>query len=185
MPLRRGYDGDGPDQTVGGEPVSILRSSPLTILPACFAGYRGSIRRKYVLEQPGDTQAKFTCTMTNGGSNYSDTITSTATTDLPTLVKFLSSRTDRNTGPGTAMTTIMQNPVLEVNLPFYSNQRFRLTRRLGMERNDTDTHEVEILRSNALPGSLFTSYVASGEDFCLFFFTGVPPLWQYQLTENT
>lgn len=195
LPYHTGYD-------PGGIDVAANSTTKLTVGPTAFvswfapayAGYRGAMRKKYYFSAPETRQTpmitreekKFTG---NGSYFTSEIALSKSNTDIQ---KYLSSRLNINAGNGTAATNLGVNNTIEVELPYYLPKRFSLTRTIGAQNLDCNSHsvkttDVNIATTGPAPEKYSVAYQqhdAVGEDFTLFFFTGVPIYWQYSMNEN-
>jgi hypothetical protein len=109
------------------------------------------------------------------------------------IQKYLSSRWNNLSGNGSAATNLGINNTLEVELPYYQPKRFSKARAIGAQALDCNSHNVRTTDVNAPdffanPQQYTTAYQqhdAVGEDFSLFFFTGVPIYYQYTLDETS
>ena len=74
-----------------------------------------------------------------------------------------------------------QNPVLEYELPYQDERRFRTAKSVNTTTDTTlQYHVFSALNLNSGPDSIkpmFTDWVAGAEDFSLFFFTGAPVMY--------
>jgi hypothetical protein len=87
---------------------------------------------------------------------------------------------------GMSVSPAHTQPVLEIELPFYSPNRFAYAKALtvngGYSYDDTDTmnHRYVVNATDDSNSRMsIRRYVATGEDFNLFFFTNVPTMWEY------
>jgi len=86
-------------------------------------------------------------------------------------------------------TTTRDNPVLEIEVPFYTNRRFYTAKSSNM---DTDTTVCPLYFSygafvNSAANTWFgwNTYVAAAEDFSLSLFTGCPPCYRVGINQPT
>merc|ERR1712000_170172 len=83
---------------------------------------------------------------------------------------------------GMQSTVITQNPVLEVELPYHTPERF-IPAKISEPNSILGTryHYANILNSmdqvTNLGGPYFVDYTAAGDDFSLFWYTGVPIMY--------
>jgi hypothetical protein len=87
------------------------------------------------------------------------------------------------------------NNTLEVELPYYMPKRFSTARTISAQQLDSNSHVVytaeasgendPTIRHLKSLATNYQQYDAVGEDFTLFFFTGVPIYYEYALTENS
>lgn len=195
MPYYSGFDPTGIDLAADG-------STPLTACPTAFsawftpmyAGQRGSFRKKYMFsgtnQSPTVTRFPY-----SGASNGKFT---GATTLLAggneTLTKFLSNTFNVISGNGATSTNIDINNTIEAEFPFYWDRRFSAARTIKAQSLQCNSHKVastSTTRSgsgttfDAYGGTTFQQYDAVGEDWSLFFFTGVPIMYQYSIGMTT
>lgn len=174
--------------------ANVSENTLLNYLSLGYTGWRGGIRRKLFLSYNKITDGALT---NNGlldlasvnrnqsyrafspyGSGYSTVDTSTY---LGTLLSQQGVSTKFFNG-GTA-NPISNNPVLDVEIPFYSAWRFLPTKR---DSNNVDnlanvnppTYDLTMRAEGTEAIPLVTDFVATGEDFNLFFFTGCPVLYR-------
>lgn len=193
LPLQPGWDVNGVDSSIvnPADKFTLVNSSPLSHMLPCFAAWRGSMRRKYYVIGPGsasgfsavtrDTYQQVTPVMT--GLPVSNTDSEEAT---KTLTEFFNGWSFN----GTATTLHEQNRCIEVDIPFYSEQRFRSPRLLSAKDLDCDTHFFYDLigaTRGATPviNGAVAEHVATGEDFNLHFFTGVPVQYFYSVNDDS
>ena len=200
FPYYTGYNPDGPDASVNGN-FSYSFMTPLNYFTPAFVAYRGAIRWKhYIIRTPngyvGDTSenASFDATLF---VHRSDGVTASLIT-APTYVPYQllegynvlrggynaykKSIRESFTSlyDGALITPVQLNPDGEVELPFYTNRRFynaRRIRNLQTPRSPVDempgVHTVTYCGQTAN----LVNAVASGEDFSLSFFIGVPVMY--------
>lgn len=155
----------------------------------CYAGCRGSIRKKYLFENAGSTSPL----VTRGtfehiqGAHWSHHEISYSETP-ETQEKFLSSRWCPQSGAGCANTNCEINNTIEVEFPYYYPKRFSAARTIQAADLQSNSHTVRIISDVKASGPTnfprFQEFVAAGEDFSLFFFTGVPIIYKYTLQET-
>lgn len=92
------------------------------------------------------------------------------------------------TWPGAAFTPAQVNPVVDAEIPYFSNYRFAFARQ-AIEKRSTDpefelsgqyTPGMRIGTTATCPsnGAVLQTFVATGEDFSLFWFIGAPVLYR-------
>jgi len=192
MPLPPGADPDGPDRTSTLDAYTYVGTTYLNYFRRCYAGWRGSIRWKFV---PTDSQiqnmfAERVSTANNRGK---------ATTYRPGAILnisgglgpsnyaryFIADPDNFHGAGGAALTTNRTMNALEVEVPYAFAQRFSMVRNYS----GTSTN----VENRAYPGgdafSLSTivdggrnrmaAYVAAGDDFSYFGFIGAPEYFVY------
>jgi hypothetical protein len=196
LPYYPGYDPQGIDLAADG-------STKLTVGPTAFvswftpsyAGWRGSQRKKFLFAPGNSTQSPLVTRVSkvdsgNGVSNF--TFQSLLDSRL-TIQKYLSSKYATGSGSGTAATNLQINNTIEVDLPYYMPQRFSAARTVQGEVLDCNSHvvrttSVNIDTTGPEPAEFSLAYQqhdAVGEDFSLFFFTGVPIYYEYTLDQSS
>lgn len=186
LPYYHGLDPQGLDAGATN-PKTMGQNGPLNFWLPCFAGWRGSLRRKY-----------FFFGLESGGgnvhvSNYGPypladiTYQQNGSTD-DTLNQGYMDNMGLFSFTGAAQTMTSDNRTTEVEFPFYSDRRFHNARVLQADDLDCDSHDAEFCSDDnniTRQNNLVIDYVAAGDDFSMHFFTGVPPMWEYVTTEAT
>jgi hypothetical protein len=186
MPRARGYY-INPGWANGYE---YNRNSFMTFGRYAYAGFRGGIRYKMYTPTNGidvgyafskDDKAFDLVTTTSshnwgpGASSSDDFITARAFMRNVDLL----SNTPRE------MQYSNQTPAVEAEFPFYSRMRFRPTSTNDIDEKFPDNPEepgkVTYMRVNETNiNSVAREFVSAGEDFQLYFFTGLPPVVKYE-----
>lgn len=189
-----GYDPQGID-------VAADATTPLTVGPTpwaswfipSYAGWRGSLRKKYFFSSAESRQTPLvirdTFKNTGNGTFFNSEILLTA--GRATIQKYLSSRWAVASGGGAAATQLGINNTIEVDLPYYLPKRFSAARTIRAQDLDCNSHNVRttavrIDQQGPEPNEfsvVYQQHDAVGEDFSLFFFTGVPIYYKYTMTE--
>lgn len=195
MPYHTGYDPSGIDMAQDG--VTPLTLGPTTFsswfLPA-YGGFRGSFRKKYYFLACGSHQTPVVSRgeyqSTGNGDFFDSEILITAGRDV--YQKYLTSRWANTSGNGSATTNVGVNDTIEVELPYYMPKRFSASRTIRAQTLDCNSHRVATLdinvpstRNRVHSAAVYQQYDAVGEDFSLFFFTGVPIYYEYTMNELT
>lgn len=195
-PYHTGWDPDGIDLNGSG-------SFKLTVGPTAFhswftpayAGVRGAYRKKYFFSAPNSRQTPLVTRgeFSSNGNGAFTTNTVSLSNARAFIQKFFTARWSASTGNAAAATNLGINNTIEVELPYYLPKRFSKARAISANDLDCNSHfvnttDVLINERGPTPESYSTSYQqhdAVGEDFSLFFFTGVPIYFQYTLTEDS
>jgi len=170
-------------------PVSVgnYNFSKMTLLnyvtPA-YTCWRGGLRWKHVLtgSQKNSTNTQFFSATRLHGTGGFDILESVVEDMTSSQGKRMEIATRRigSTHSGTHWSTLEQNPVLEVELPFHRNRRFAQGKQADYTSPST-LDEFHITRTiwsaNTNSSPYILSSVAAGEDFTLGFFTGCPVAW--------
>lgn len=180
LPYYRGY-APGAIHSTTGSNYNYCKMTLLNYVIPAFTCVRGSMRWKYfrtecrfkdtsimqlrrVSVEPFGYQQLETVAFNTGNGNHSTRIRQ-ATSLIP------------HTWDGAIATSTRDNPVIEAEMPFYTNVRFFLAK----DANRTNSvafnsfHELTtVFPTNSVDGPVIHSYVSTGEDFTLGFFTGAP-----------
>lgn len=167
--------------TNGTNNVNYCNTTMLTYLSPAFLATRGGYRRKYVLTSPAANLQSYMAVdrLPSGISNFTASnafVADVVTTPAARAIARVNSRPEGMSGK--AITSITQMPVLEVELPFYSNSRFDNPRqpsgRAAVGGLQVRGHMLSV---DQLSGTPYVDvYVAAAEDFTLIGFQGCPPL---------
>lgn len=193
LPYHTGWDASGIDTATGGaEKLTVGPTHFVSWFLPSYAGYRGAMRKKYFFAPGETTQSPLVIRdinqPTSNGTYFSSEFALVNTTQA--IQKYFSSRWAVNTGGGTAATNLTINNTIEVELPFYRDNRFGKSRTINAQGLDCNSHNVRTISTNVANPSVINKFVtyqqfdAVGEDFSLFFFTGVPRYYQYTLNET-
>lgn len=156
-----------------------------------FAGWRGSVRWTYdtsMLNVSGGEDVFNSVTATYSREDVTsrtNTFVLTNPSTMLPLTNVVTTMLDRGTGEalrGAYLGNTGVNPIQSIEVPFYSNKRFYpVLKDYGF---DVSVEEPSYQWSAILPGtnddadlSLLRVYCSAGEDFNLFFFNGMPPLY--------
>lgn len=185
FPYQHGYDPKGID----GEQFGVYTHSamnPISYFHPCYAGYRGSMRHKYLYHSLGNMDLPVV-----ERENYSpDTAGVWSITPLASTGNNsanLTSLFTNTTWQGAAGTGTMINNGIEVEFPFYNKGRIGYSRLIKAQDLDCpSTSSWFAVGLDGFPKSTtfekiaFQQWTAAGEDFSLYFFTGVPIMYQYR-----
>lgn len=184
FPYQRGYDPEGLDTEQFGA-YNNSNMNPISYFQACYAGYRGSIRHKYLYHTAGNMLAPVVeredYSPDTAGIWSTQAITA-ANSDSGELTKaFTNTSWQGAAGTGTTI-----NNGVEVEFPFYNKGRIgysRLIRAQDLDCPSTSSWFATGLDYAFRQGTdekiAFQQWTAAGEDFSLYFFTGVPIMYQY------
>jgi hypothetical protein len=184
FPYQRGYDPEGIDTEQFGA-YNNSNMNPISYFQACYAGYRGSIRHKYLYHTAGNMLTPVVeredYSPDTAGIWSTQAITA-ANSDSGELTKaFTNTSWQGAAGTGTTI-----NNGVEVEFPFYNKGRIgysRLIRAQDLDCPSTSSWFATGLDYAFRQGTdekiAFQQWTAAGEDFSLYFFTGVPIMYQY------
>lgn len=189
FPYYRGYAPGAVHETIVPAPATPYNYCKMTLLnyvtPA-FTCRRGGLRWKY-FRTGGSLQETALMQVSRDASNvgvYDQQETAVITQGSGT-------RFDRvrqaevllpHTWDGAVATSTRQNPVIEAEIPFYTNVRFFPAKQANLTGSGVGFQTYHWLstvwESATSDYALIHSYVSVGEDFNLGFFTGAPVAWR-------
>jgi len=188
IPLYSGAVGGAIDAAVADSGAVVawnyVKFTLLNYLLPAYAARRGGIRWKYHLTGISNIPASLSVTKASEGVGRGyGTDNGVAWSDGQ---YFVQAQFNHNENPhtwcATHVTDVLNNPVLEVELPYYLNGRFYACRDSNMTssgRFSTSYHTL-VVHCTVDGGSsnpAIQSYVSVAEDFNLYFFCGVPPIY--------
>lgn len=165
--------------------ANLVQTSLLTYLIPAFLAVRGSIRWKYMYGSDKDANVAYmkVSRLSQGTLAISSTATVPISTNNNTYM-VARGALEPNGYEGIDITYNKAQPVLEFELPYYSNSRFMVAKDLQMANPVTsmqyDRHRINVDNHNTAI-SYIDRYVSTGEDFSLVLFQGAPPLKQISL----
>lgn len=194
FPYLRGNVTGAVDTTTLAAPYNYCNTVLLHWVVAAFSGWRGSVRWKWLLtgddnassdhtlfveRVPKERNPSYSAVTTFGWSaGNAKTAARNAIVSTPLGVG--------NTGPpmgaaGTMYTTSSVNPSVEFEIPYYSNHRFVPGKRedyTSVVSSDVGIEAYDYTWcGTGSTTSLYHQFVAAGEDFQVYFFTGMPRLY--------
>lgn len=185
-PMLQGYNSKSFTVSSTGKKYNYVAPSLEQYVSQAFLAKRGSHRSKYIVTGSPSTVGYLS--VTRGINGLSPT--APVLTTLPiTTSTYAARRLLRSSGePGMALTVPARQPILEVELPYYSNLRFQSARLVDYsnpaEENPFSAgHQVEAEIEPGIVPVCIDRYVATGEDYNLVWFQGCPP--QYQVVIPT
>lgn len=190
MPAVGGFDPNGPDVTAGLNPYTYVGNNYINYIKGAFAGWKGSIRWKFV---PMRTQVQLAASRDTGNSQRATAVDyrrhGTAAFNAATSIDFAAySRLApfEMTGGGAALTQCRTMDALEVEIPYTTNMRFSKVEGDYLKVNTNtlpngypggDTFVVSVMSADNSSSTLLDTYVAAGEDFSLFGWVGAPVVY--------
>lgn len=181
-----GYDPNGQD-TILTTPCTIAGVTPLTYMMACYAGWRGGLRRKFMLDGKWDRNP-----IVSRLGFVANAVSESFITDNATTVANWKTRLYSQEAFSGAMSTDMsQNNCIEVEVPYYNGVRMSPCR-LPSDDFRNGAHSVRLTAgiSESSAGidynrnGMVHQYDSVGEDFTLFFFVGCPILYEYNIDSD-
>lgn len=190
LPLYPGYAPDAIHSSDGGANYNFVNTSLISWLLPVYTGWKGSIRWKAVVKGNPGAQPRGLLSISRFLPSVGYSFT---TLLLPTagagnaLIASTMKTAYKDSYKGHQITPAIANPTLEVEVPFYSGQRFGNTRDKELLTLTTTQagHVLWSLESYATgAGTTYETvnkYVATGEDFSFYFFNSIP--YMYVVTE--
>jgi len=187
LPYHTGYDPQGLDTSaIAGNQLTSGFTSPISYFLPAFAAYRGAMRHKYAIIciNNGFTNCSMVTRKDYQGQSNGVVTLDTYNIAVP---RALALAGPMNSNAGIAFQNTQQNNVIQVELPFYNSGRFAHARIISAQDLNCNSHSVGLLGryTDASRDNIVSDYVAAGEDFSLYFYTGAPILYKYQLTVNS
>jgi hypothetical protein len=186
FPLYRGWAPNG-IHTSGGTPYNYYKSSVMNHMTPCFQGWRGGIRRKTFQCSVPNTKSQMIGHMSitrraSPGKQPLEQVNPISLTGTSSFIagSNLSLLPLGYSGMQSTITT--QNSALEVELPYHSPERF-IPAKISQPNalSGVQYHYANVLNTteqiSALGGPFFIDYTAAGDDFSLFWYTGVPIMY--------
>lgn len=190
IPLFHGAVQGAIDFCVGSTPApahwNYVKTTLLNYLLPAYAARRGGIRWKYHLQGVDNAPSSLSITRFSEQLGFFETQQQTYlwSYNQPHLMADIYNQVFPNTWCATHVTDVRNNPVIEAELPYYNNARFYITRNTNVTdvgKRSTSYHQltahVKVMQATGGDNPVILSYVSVAEDFNLFFFCGVPPLF--------
>lgn len=191
FPDYRGFAPDAVDQPLAGNPFNYAKTTLVNYLTPAFVCRRGGMRWKYVRE--GDNEDSrgrlFQVNRIADSTGYLIAEEAVVPQNLgPAAVSAQMSRFMPHTWDGANSVTKMQNPVQEIELPWYTNIRFFPGKRSNnTAANFANFHTVTSIMTTADDGTALAgwhAYNSVAEDFNLAFYTGPPVMYLLDTTNE-
>lgn len=187
FPAQRGFDPNGMDVVTGTPaPANYVKMTALNWFTPAYLCRRGGLRWKYYFLSAGiaDGRGGSLMNVTRDEGVFTRGNTDIANTSTPPIRRAKGTNV-LGTLAGTCVTPPGRNPVLEVDLPYYTFQRFYDAKASNIVRStvNTDFHRLSYLigSGTTTTGSdQVWAYVAAADDFDLSFFVGTQILFAYQ-----
>lgn len=186
FPQPRGYSLYGLVTNLAAKNYNAANTGIMNYLGFAFMAYRGAQRRKYVFSSGnGATNSTMTITRSNTDGTSAQSVTTSAITNTSSSAFSVSKALlNRGAFAGTQATVTSQQPVLEVEIPYYNNARFVSTRNVGTGTTFDACVPQHLLKIDMPINGVgwVDSYVAAGEDTTFVGFQGCPPISYLTLT---
>jgi len=198
IPYYSGYDPQGVDLGFdGATPVTISRPHYVNWFAPAFAGYRGAMRRKHVFTDFERLSAPIILRQGYSSfiANWFQIVMNPVIRTNEQATKWMSLYVGQGSRAGAAATNIGVNNTIETELPFYSDGRIGYTRLVQAPDLNCNNHQIGVIAPTPWPGEIgpgdpinipaVQEWVATGEDFSLYFYSGAPIVYRYTLGETT
>lgn len=154
----------------------------------CYAGWRGGLRAKYTFAGNIDSKPVVTRIGYSSDARVSRSDQTFATGDA--ITQKLSVGSGQFTAGGSASTNLGINDTIEVEVPYYNATRLTSARLPSADySNGGHSSQVSFVLNDLegqdkplVTGGLVHTWRSVGEDFTLFFYTGTPILYRYELS---
>ena len=191
------YRGHSPQGlwTKGVDNYNYCKNNMMTNLTPLFAGRRGSIRYKLFIQSNGQIpirQIAAVRLMEKASGYVNDLVTTSTASSTNNTNARTSTEVASSMYNGSAIIPVEQQPVLEIDTPYYNNYRFydckNLTNQVANTHDDGSIrNNIQFIATGAFHNDDHANrslseakfYMATGEDFNLFFFTGIPLSFYY------
>lgn len=163
--------------------VNYVHNTPITYFGAAFVGHRGGLRHKFMV-MPSDSEVHLSTSVTRVPWSANET---NIVRPLPvplTGIGYINAETltAKNTGwGGMAATHNNVSPMIEAEIPYHSNRRYKYNRQRFNASSGTDSY----MRTEVTGSGLSTNgyivlddYVAAADDYSMFMFIGAPSLYK-------
>jgi hypothetical protein len=183
FPFYRGYDPTGFFETLSGSSYNFCKNTLLNYLTPAYVCVRGGLRVKYYTRLPTDRKEYHAVTRLSDTANPGTSFQLVAFNSESGFADQMLDLVD--TWNGSVAQSISLNNVIEAELPYYANYRFRPARQIrltdpGAVALDVNKsyHKYQYTKANENTWTL--SFVSIAEDFNLNFFIGVPVMYFYE-----
>jgi hypothetical protein len=171
---------DYTDSSANSRSINPVPTFPLTYCMPAFVGWRGAIRRKVINNNDTGGNMRFMCVQREPYADFPPRVildTPFSPVDFANAVDLA-----RKSFMGTELTSTRLTGLIEFESPFYQNARFRPTQTLPVDSIQSEGYQVMNLNQSSQASTVETfmlDYVATGEDFTLFWFLNVPRMYRY------
>jgi hypothetical protein len=194
FPYYRGYAPGAVHETIipaPGTPYNYCKMTLMNYITPAFTCVRGGLRWKYLrtggsVNETSIMQVRRVSDPPGGYFEFEDPCVTLGTGGQSDRVRQAALLTP-HTWSGATATSTFQNPVIEAEMPFYSNIRFLPAKRADKTSsvNFNAFHEMTTVWGSAsLDCPIIHCYVSTGEDFNLGFFTGSPVAFRVPQTSD-
>lgn len=177
FPAYRGRNFADQSTTKDGVGYKFGNNSILTIYTPAYLGWRGSIRWKVqaIIENRINAISAVRLPFaTSEGAGVFEPYVDKSLTDTGTEAMLASRQVSGIAGQ---TSTVAWFPVLHFDLPYHSTNLYQETISTPQFAPVNNFHRLSVNVRGGTPRNIMTRYVAIGEDFNLFFFKGMPPVF--------
>lgn len=188
FPYLRGNAAGAVDSSLSG-PYNYAWTSVLQYITLCFAGWRGSIRHRVVPVGINEADARIVLvarrSKEDGYFNDTDALSAPSSLDVARYNGIVGAqgRSMPHGSEGMALTTATVNDVLSFEVPYQMPYRYGISKTENLSGSDAWCNAFEVTATcDAKNDAWCDWYIAAGEDYQVYFWTGMPPLF-YDVTE--
>lgn len=188
FPYFRGNVAGAVDSSLAG-PYNYAWTSVLQYITLCFAGWRGGIRHRIVPAGVAESDSRLLMvakrSAADGYDNDIDALTAPSSLNVARYngIVGAQARSCPHGSEGMALTTAVVNDVLSFEVPYQKYYRFAPAKYEDLTASDAWCNAFEVSATcDAKNDGWLDWYVAAGEDYQVYFWTGMPPLY-YDITE--
>lgn len=188
FPYLRGNAAGAVDSSVNG-PYNYAWTSTLQFITMCFAGWRGSIRHRIVPVGINESDARIVLvarrSQADGYLNDTDALTAPSSLNVARYNSVVGAqgRSMPHGSEGMALTTATVNDVLTFEVPYQMPYRYGVSKTENLSGSGAWCNAFEVTATcDAKNDAWVDWYVAAGEDYQVYFWTGMPPMF-YDITE--
>jgi hypothetical protein len=165
--------------------INPVPTFPLTYCMPAFVAWRGAIRRKVINNNDTGGNMRFMCAQREPYASFKPGLIEQNPTNVVDFTRTVDLA--RKSYLGTELTSTRLTGLVEFESPFYQNARFRPTQTLAVDSIQSEGYQVMNLNQSSQPSTVETfmlDYVATGEDFTLFWFLNVPRMFRYDFQND-
>lgn len=189
MPLFGGNDSLGVNSVAnligaaGNYPGNNYKLNLLSYMLSAFSGCRGSFRYKYLFQptlNTNDSNAMGVLTRLNNTRSVQPQFTDVGAVPASNDLWQVAFKNNANSWNGSHMVNIRKNPLLEIEDPYYEKYKFFNPKTLTSNSATLyGGHGINVVTTFGTlnSGIVCQSYVSTGEDFNLLYYTGPPYLY--------
>jgi hypothetical protein len=186
FPYLKGAANGAVDVSVDG-PYNYAWTSVLQFITMCFAGWRGSIRHRIVPVGVGEADSRLLLVAQRVAQDgYANTVEPITAPSNLSVARFNGitgpqSKSCPHGSDGMALTTAVVNDILSFEVPYQMLFRYGISKTENLSGADAWCNAFQVTATcDAKTDGWCDWYVAAGEDFQVYFWTGMPPIYYDQ-----